>query len=150
MPPQNAVADRPAIVVVIKPEWVEAGLLEQAFDDLREPVEGVLEALGHLGVAEARIVGGENVEPIRERRNQVAELVRRGGETAEQQQLRARRIPGLAVEDGESVHLRCAMSDHCDSFGSSFFVSTSLRPDQRGPYVRDVRSRRETTLRLHE
>jgi hypothetical protein len=36
---------------------VEAGLDEQALDDLGEPVEGVVEVLGDVRVAEARVVG---------------------------------------------------------------------------------------------
>ena len=79
MAPDDAVPDRPAVVLVVKPEGMEPGLLEQALDDLREPIEGVLEVVRHVGVAEARIVGRENVEAIGERRDQVAELVRGGG-----------------------------------------------------------------------
>ena len=91
---------------------MEPGLLEQALDDLREPIEGVLEVVRHVGVAEARIVGRENVEAIGERRDQVAELVRGGGEAAEQEQLRARRIAGLTVEDVQSLDLGRPVADH--------------------------------------
>ncbi len=52
------------------------------------------------------------MEAVGERRNQVAELVRGGGETAEQQQLRARRIAGLAVEDVQSIDLGCPITEH--------------------------------------
>ncbi len=99
MAPHDAIADRAAVVLVVEPEGVEARLLEQALDDLRETVERVLEVLGHVGVTEPGIVGREDVEAVGERRDQVAELMRRGGEAAEQQQLRVRRISGLAVED---------------------------------------------------
>ena len=108
--PDDAIADRAAVVLVVEPEGVEAGLLEQALDDLREPVEGVLEVVGHLGVAEARIVGREDVEAVGERRDQVAELMRGGGEAAEQQQLwawpdlrprgRRRRVRRPGLSDG--------------------------------------------------
>ena len=101
----DAVADRAAVVLVVEPERVEARLDEQALDDLGEPVERVLEVVGHVGVAEARVVGREHVEAVGERRDQVAELVRGGGEAAEQQQLGVRRVAGLAVEDGEPVDL---------------------------------------------
>jgi len=113
----DAVADRPAVVLHVEPERVEAGLFEQALDDLREPVECVLEVLGHVGVAEAWIVRGEDVEAVGERRDQVAELVRGGGEAAEQQQLGIRRIAGLPVEDVESVDLGCLVEDHVAPFG---------------------------------
>jgi hypothetical protein len=55
---------------------MEARVLEQALDDLGQSVEGVLEVLGHVGVAEARVVGREDVKPVGQGRDQVAELVR--------------------------------------------------------------------------
>ena len=99
MAPDDAIADRPAVVLVVEPERVEARLLEQTLDDLREAVEAVLEVLRHVGVAESRVVRGDDVEAIGERRDQIAELMRGGGEAAEQQQLGVRRVSGLAVED---------------------------------------------------
>ncbi len=57
MAADDPVADRAAVVLVVEPEWVEAGLDEQALDDLGEPVECVLEVLGHVGVAEPWVVG---------------------------------------------------------------------------------------------
>src|SRR5262249_9147477 len=89
-----------------------------------------------IGVAESWVVGREDVEAVGERRDQIAELVRRGGKAAEQQQLRVRRIPGLAVEDRDSLDLCCAVCDHCGSFPSVVFVSGGLRPDASGPYAR--------------
>ena len=83
--PDDAIADRAAVVLVIEPEGVEPGELEHALDDLREPVKGVLEVVRHIGVAEAGVVEGKDVEAIGERRDQVAELMRGGGEAAEQQ-----------------------------------------------------------------
>jgi len=108
---------------VVEPERVEAGLLEQGFDDLREPVERVVEPVGDDGIPETRVVRREDVEPIGERRNQVAELVGRGGEAAEQQQLRARRVSGLAVEHGDSLDVGCPVSDHGPC---SFLVSIAV------------------------
>ena len=87
----DAVADRSAVVLQVEPERVKPVSLEQALDDLGEPVERVVEAVGHVGVAEARVVGREDVEAVGERRDEVAELVRGGGEAAEQQQLGVRR-----------------------------------------------------------
>ena len=85
--------------------------VEQALDDLREPVERVLEVVWHLGVAEARVVGGENVEAVGEGRDQVAELVRGGRKASEQEQLGARGVAGLAVEDGQALDVGCPVLD---------------------------------------
>ena len=75
MTTDDAIADRPAVVLHVEPEGAEVRLLEHALDDLREPVEGVLVVVGHVGVAEARIVGREDVEAVGENRDQVTELM---------------------------------------------------------------------------
>jgi hypothetical protein len=83
VPTDDTVADRSAVVLHVEAERMEARVLEHALHDLGEAVEGVLEVVGHVGVAETRVVGGEHVKPVGERRNQVAELMRGGGEAAE-------------------------------------------------------------------
>jgi hypothetical protein len=107
----DAIADRPAVVVHVEPEGAEVRLLEQALDDLREPVERVLEVVGHVAVAEARIVGRQDMEAVGDSGDQVAELMRRGGKAAEQQQFGILGVPGLTVEDGESIDVGCPVSD---------------------------------------
>jgi hypothetical protein len=52
------------------------------------------------------------VEAIGERRHHVAELVRRGGEAAQQKQPGIRWVSRLAVEDVDSVDLGCSVADH--------------------------------------
>src|ERR671910_2255314 len=54
------------------------------------------------------------MEAVGEGRDQVAELVRGGGEAPEQQQLRARRVARLTVEDVQSVDLGCPVADHLE------------------------------------
>src|SRR5262249_61851112 len=83
LPPQpvrvaadDAVADRAAVILVVEPEGVEAGLLEQTLDDLGEPVKGVLELVGRVGVPEAWGVGRGEGEAVGERRGGVAAVVR--------------------------------------------------------------------------
>jgi len=52
----------------------------------------------------AGVVGRDDMKPIRQSRNEVVELVRRGGKTVQQDDSRLRRVPGLAVEDVYSVN----------------------------------------------
>src|SRR5262249_35466229 len=110
----------------------------QALDDLGEPVEGVLEVLRHVGVAEARVVGREDVEAVGEGRDQVPELMRRGGEAAEQEQLRARRGTGFAVEDVQAPDFGRTVADHasCSFRSRAFGWTRGLHPDGRTSYVR--------------
>ena len=86
----DPVADRAAVVLHEDAHRTgEADRDEQALDDLREVVErvGPLQRVGHLGVAEARVIRADDVEAVGQGRDQVPELVRGGGEAAEEQQL---------------------------------------------------------------
>ena len=101
----EAVPDRAAVVLHVDAHRAgEADLVQEPVDDLGEVVEGVVPRgrVGHLGVAEARVVRGQDVEPVGQGGDQVAELVRRGGEAAEEQQLGVRGVACLAVEDVQS------------------------------------------------
>ncbi len=82
--------------VAMQPERVG-----EAFDHLGEVVEAVREGRprGRLGEAEARQVGRDDVEAVRQQRDQVAEHVRRAREAVQQQQGGSRAIAGLAIED---------------------------------------------------
>jgi len=57
-----------------------------------------------VAVAEPGIVGGDEVEAVREQRDEIAEQVGRRRETVEQEDRRRARISRLPVEDGDAVH----------------------------------------------
>ena len=127
VPGDEAVADRSAVVLHVDAHRAgEADLVQEPVDDLGEVVERVVPGrrVGHVGVAEARVVRRQDVEAVGQRRHEVAELVRRGREAAEQQQLRVRRVARLAVEDVETLDLGGVESGHvllhsfCDRFRS--------------------------------
>lgn len=64
-----------------------------------------------LAVAKALIVGGNDVEPAGERRDQVAILVRRRWPAVEQNELGVLRVTGFAIGDAEAVNLDRAVTD---------------------------------------
>ena len=64
-----------------------------------------------LAVAEALIVGGDDVEAACERRDQVAILMRRRRPTVQQHELGVLRVTGFAIGDGEAVDLDRAVAD---------------------------------------
>ena len=80
-------AGRRAVVEDIDGVAIEADDLGEAVDRLRDPVEGMA-AARHVGVAEARQVGGDDVEAIGQKRDEVAEHVAGAREAVQQQQLR--------------------------------------------------------------
>jgi hypothetical protein len=52
-----------------------------------------------LAITHAGVVGRDDMKSIRQKRNEVVELVRRRGKTVQQDDGRLRRVPGLAVEE---------------------------------------------------
>ena len=70
-------------------------------------VEAVVEVLQSrlVAVAEAGVVRRHHVVPVGQRRNQVAEHVRRGREAVQQQDGRGVGRAGLAVEDLDAIDL---------------------------------------------
>ena len=78
--PDDAEADRAAVVLHEQAVVVEALEGEEPLDDLGELVERVPERgrVGRVAVSEARIVGRDDVERVGQRADQVAVLVRRG------------------------------------------------------------------------
>jgi hypothetical protein len=64
-----------------------------------------LRRIWHFGVPETRVVDGQDVEAGRERRDQVAELMRGGREATEQQQLVIGAVARLTIEDADALHL---------------------------------------------
>src|SRR3546814_18141130 len=66
---------------------------------------------GHGGGAEAGIVRRQHVVALGERRDQLAEHVRRGGEAVQQQHGGARRIASLAIGDLAALDQGAAVVD---------------------------------------
>ena len=102
---REAQPGRRTIVEDIEREAVEPDHLGEAADRSGEIVEAVgeLVARRQRGAAEARKVGRDHVEPVREQRDEVAEHVARGGEAVQQQKRRRIRAAGFAIEDLEAV-----------------------------------------------
>ena len=115
----NPEADRAAVVLNEEPVVIEAPVLQERLDDFGEPVEGVGEGcrIGHVAVAESRIVGRNHVEASGQRRDQVAVLMGGCGKPVQQDQFRAAGIAGLTVRDVESVHLSGPVVSGNDSGG---------------------------------
>ena len=78
-----------------------ATLRDERVDDHGHVIEGRSQDGRVRRIAEphAGIVGRDDMKPIRQTRNEVVELVRRGGKTVQQDDGRLRRLPGLAVEE---------------------------------------------------
>ncbi len=89
MPSEDAEANRAAVVLHVETESIEAELDQQPLHDLGQVIEGVGEFRGvrHVGVAEAGIVRRDHVELFRQGGEQVPELVRGGGKSAQEHEL---------------------------------------------------------------
>src|SRR5262245_40291776 len=76
-PCDDAEAHRPSVVLNVESEAGKPGFPEKRFDDLGCPVKGVgeLRRIGHVRVAESRIVRRDHMKPVGERRYQIAILV---------------------------------------------------------------------------
>src|SRR5262249_29255538 len=77
MPTDDAESDRTAVVLNVQSEAGKADFAEKRLDDLGCLVKGVgeLRRIGHVGVAKSRIVRGDDMKPVGERRYQIAILV---------------------------------------------------------------------------
>ena len=95
---------RRAVVEHVDGIAVEADGLGEAVDRLRDPVECV-RPIRHVGVAEARQIGRDDMESVGEQRDEVAEHMAGGREAVQQQQLRRAGRARLAVEDTAAVDL---------------------------------------------
>src|SRR5262249_36873302 len=112
---------------------------------LGEAVEGVVEALPHVGVSEAPAVGREDVEAVGDRGGQVAELMRGGREAAEQQQRWAVRVACLPGRVVQLRDLGGSVPDHgVAPFGLVFRATLGPRPGGRGSYTVERTSGRRT------
>ena len=95
---------RRAIVEHVNGVAVEADRLGEAVDRLRDPGERI-PLIRHIGVAEARQIGSDDMEAIGEQGDEIPEHVAGGREAVQQQQLRRARRASLPVEDVAAVDL---------------------------------------------
>jgi len=101
---------RRAVIEDIDGIAIEADHLRETLDRLRDPVEGMA-AAGHVGLAEARQVGSNNVKAVGQERDEVPEHMAGAREAMEQQQLRGAGRAGRAIEDVEAVHVGSSILD---------------------------------------
>ena len=118
-------AGRRAVIEDIDGIAIEADDLGEAVDRLRDPVEGVA-AVRHVGLAEARQIGSDDVEAVGQQRDEIAEHVAGAREPVQQQQLRGAGRAGLAIEDVEAVHVGGSIFDGGHVIFPSSVRSTSL------------------------
>ncbi len=109
----QAVADRRAVVLDVDGIALETELADEALDELCEVIEAVFERLDRrrVAAAEARIVRGDEVIAVGQQRDQLAEHVRGGRETVQQEDGRPCRIARPAVKQRHPVNLHRAMVD---------------------------------------
>src|SRR5207245_10631111 len=100
----NPRSDGAADVVQVQDEWPRRALSDERVDGDGHVVEGRSQdgRVRRLAISHAGVVGRDDMKPIRQTRNEVVELVRRRGETVQQDDGRLRRVPGLAVEELEA------------------------------------------------
>jgi hypothetical protein len=107
---------RRAVIEDVDGVAIEPNDFSEAVDRLRDPLEGVIEiagfaATGHVGSAEARQIGSDNLEAIGQERDQIAEHVTGTGEAMEQQQLGGVRRACSTIEDVKPVYVGSAVLD---------------------------------------
>ena len=108
MPNGEAEAHRRAIVEDVDRETSETDHLGEAIDDVCDILECVSEgaARRHVGLSKRRQIWSNEVKPVRELRDEIAEHMA-GGRKAVQQEDRWRVLrPGLAVENADAVDIR--------------------------------------------
>src|SRR5262249_19045217 len=128
-------ADRRAVIEDVNGILIQADRLSELIDDLSEVIEGVGEllAIGGLGESEAGQIGCNYVIALSKNRNEVAEHVRRRGESVEQQDGRSVPGAGLAIEDAGIADIGVVIVGHATSFrvrnvaGRSKFRLHSIR-----------------------
>ncbi len=134
MPNGETEPHRRAVVEDVDREARETDHLGEAIDDVCDILERVSESIArrHVGLAKRREVGSNEVKPVRELRDELAEHVA-GSRKAVQQEDRWRFLrPGLAVENADAVDIHLLVRDHAQerSFRSIYIVSQpSRRPD---------------------
>src|SRR4029077_8154232 len=107
VPNGEAETNRCAIVENVDREMRETHHLGEAIDDLRNILERVSEGATrrHIGLAKRRQIGSNEMKPVRESRDEVAEHMA-GARKAVQQKDRWRVLrPRLAVENADAVDI---------------------------------------------
>ena len=99
-------SDGPADVVDVKDVRGDPQLLEQVADEGGEIIErvAVIVPRRRLGMAEADEVGGDEMEAVRERGDQLAKHGAARGEAVQQHDRRRGRIAGFPVEHPAALH----------------------------------------------
>ena len=105
----QAPSNRCAIVHDIHRVARDPELIEQATHQLTEAIErvGKLGAVGHVALPVTGIVRCDHVIAVGKRRDQVAEHVRRGRESVQQQHHRRRWRSSLPIEDVDAIDRLC-------------------------------------------
>ena len=105
MPERQTVTDRCAVVLHVQRVAIDTELIQETVHQLGEAGEAVLElvTVRRGAVTERWIVGRDHPVAVSERRNQVAEHVRRGGKAVQQEHRRCICRAGLAIEDVYSI-----------------------------------------------
>ncbi len=101
---RDPLSDGTADVVQVQDEWPGHALRDERVDDRGHIVEARSQdsRVRGLAISHAGVVGRDDMKPIRQKRNEVVELVRRRGKTVQQYDGRLRRVPGLAVEESKA------------------------------------------------
>ena len=101
---------RRAIVEHVNGVAVEADGVGESIDRRRDLVERI-RFIRHIGVAEAREIGSDDMETVGEQRDEIAKHMAGGGEAVQQQQLRRAPRARFTIEDVAAVNLRGAIVD---------------------------------------
>ena len=110
------VTDRGTVILHVQGVSRQPGLLDELVDHVGHLVEGVGEGVPrrHRALAEPGIVGGDDMVPVRQCRDQVAEHVRAGGKAVQQEHNGRVLRAGLPVEDVEIADLDHFVAHFCN------------------------------------
>jgi hypothetical protein len=113
VPGRDPEPDRRAVVEHVQGEAIETEHLGEAVDNVGDALERVAEVRsgGHVRFTEAGQVRGNDVKPVGEQRDQLAEHVARGRETMQEHQGRCVSRSGLPVEHRQTSYVCRAVSD---------------------------------------
>jgi hypothetical protein len=132
MPHREAETGWRAIVEDIDGEVAKSDHLGEAVDRSCDVIEAVAVAgaFGHVRLAKPGQIGRDDMEPVGELRNEIAEHMAGTWEAVQQQQRRRVLRPGLAKKDIEPVDIDLAVADlaHGDLSISNHL---ELRPEFR-------------------
>jgi hypothetical protein len=124
----------------------------EAVDRGRDSVEA-MPATGHVRIAEAREVGGDDMEAIDQKGNQIPEHVTGAREAVQKQEFWRAGDAGFAIEDLETIHVDgtvlddghgASPFDHCESGWRNCLhplkLGSVLRLDRRGCFADHVQN----------